>query len=201
MLYWPEGVDIETIAYQAGDYGVDADAYMNHWEQIVSANALRNWPKGCGSFKRDSSSVDVSRRCTKRSIDVYEDFDLETREGANNTLVERYIAESYKPETEQPSGLMNRDPNYYAKRNPFIFLLEIALFAARLGVSLLSRTASAIARYSPRLAQITNKIPDRLFQVAARGGGTTRGLEGIKNAMTNIVKKPAFRKCIMDGIP
>jgi hypothetical protein len=133
--------------------------------------------------------------------DTYEDFDFEARRDANNTLVERYMAETYKPDPESRNSVMVRDPNVYVPRNPFIFLIEIALFAARLGVSLLARTASAVARYSPRLASFAERIPDRLFQVAARGSGTPRGLEGMKNAMSRIVQNPAFKQCIKNGMP
>jgi hypothetical protein len=203
LTYWPEGVDVETIKHPHPENGVDAEAYMKAWEERVQHADLRNWPNPCGGIKRDATGT-IDRRCQKRSLyNGAEDDNIDSRDGANDTLVERAISRTHEHESQPgaPNSIIVRDPNVYVPRNPLIFLIEIAFFAARLGMSLLARTASAVARYSPRLAQFASKIPDRLFQVAARGAGTPRGLNGMKNAMANIVKSPAFRQCVMEGLP
>lgn len=192
--YWPEDVNVDDIK-EVTDEGVDAEAWMKRWEQIVSARQLREGPGACPGSKR---SENIDRRCTKRSIDDDDFGEIHVYNG-NDTLYERYVEaeiEAYRP----PSDLMIRDPNYIAARNPVDIIVEIILFAIRLGTSLLARTAQALSRYSPRLAVLA-KNTDRLFKVAPRGGGTPRGVEGMKNAMSQIVKNPNFRKCILDGIP
>lgn len=88
------------------------------------------------------------------------------------------------------------------KRNPVLILLEIAGFAARLGVSLASRVASAVARYSPRLAQIADKAKDRMFQLAPRGqAGARGGWDEMKTSMERLAKNDYFKKCLKDGKP
>jgi hypothetical protein len=195
LEYWPEGVNVNDIK-EVTDEGVDAEAWMKRWEEIVSARELRESPGQCPGSKR---SQDIGRRCTKRSVDDYDDFgEIHVYHGTD-TLYERFAEaeiEAYQP----PSNLMIRDPNYIAARNPVGIIVEIILFALRLGTSLLARTAQAISRYSPRLASLARNT-DRLFKVAPRGAGTPRGVEGMKNAMSQIVKNPNFRKCIVDGMP
>jgi hypothetical protein len=203
LQYWPADVKIEDIK-EVTNEGVDAEAWMARWEAIVSARELRNSPGNCPGSKRSDGP---KRRCT-RSVD--EDFDFDDDDDftdfdgvrvftGNDTLLERYAAAEAEIKLP-PTDLMVRDPNYYVKRNPIAIIIEIIFFAARLGTSLLARTASALSRYAPRLAGLA-KNTDRLFKVAPKGSGTPRGIDGMKNAMTRIVNNKSFRQCVAEGVP
>jgi hypothetical protein len=211
LSYWPDDIDIDDVK-EVTDEGVNADEWMEAWEEMVSGRELRQNGPGC--VKR---STDLNRRCPARRSEDGDDYfdnlddedlnddnfrdldDVHVLTG-NDTVLERYVAaeEEIKP---PPRDLMIRDPNYYVKRNPVAIFVEILAFVLRLGLSLVARTAGRISRYSPRLANIMNRNPDRLFKIAGRGKGTSRGVEGMKNAMSNIVRHPSFRQCILEGVP
>ncbi|KAL1600456.1 hypothetical protein SLS60_006842 [Paraconiothyrium brasiliense] len=177
---WPNDVDIDTVAC-VSDNCVDAEAYMKYWEETAQSHDLKNWPT-CGQI----SGRNLNARCRKRSP-----FEL-----ANNTSSPSFTVGPY---ATRSAG----EPNAIEERNPvvaFQILLEIGLFGTRLGMSLIARTATSVARWAPRLADIA-KNTDRLFKLAPKGQGTPKGLEGMKEGFRRIVQNPAFKQCLKDGVP
>jgi len=88
------------------------------------------------------------------------------------------------------------------KRNPFAIFVEIALFAARMAGTLLSRVIPRLASYSPRLANLLEKTPKNLFKLAPKGqAGNAGSREAMKQAFRKLADNPAFKQCIRDGKP
>ena len=188
LLDWPKDVDIETIAF-ATDVGVDAEAWMKSWEHVVSARDMKNYVP-CSSGKRS-----LHTRCRRSVDDSFVDVDMGIASNQNTSLSRRNIGLVYRP-SMSAHGIEELE-----KRNPVVIFIEIAALAARLGVSLLSRTVASITRWAPRLANLA-KNTDRLFKIAPKGqGGAGTGIEGMKNAFKRTVNDPRFRQCIKEGVP
>jgi hypothetical protein len=90
--------------------------------------------------------------------------------------------------------------NVHLEKRFFQIFVEIALFATRLGMSLMARTAATLSRWAPRLARLAQN-QDRLFQIAKPGQGAAKGVDGMKNAFSRIIQNPEFRQCVKEGIP
>ncbi|KAJ4304609.1 hypothetical protein N0V90_000135 [Kalmusia sp. IMI 367209] len=187
---WPSDIDIDSVACVT-DNCVDADAWMKQWEEVVSAHDLQNWPS-CTNGKRGLNS-----RCHKRSLSYIEE--PEEHHTTNNHTVS-FLARDKS--LSQPAVDDFRQMEL-EERNPVLIveiLIEISLFGARLGISLLARTAANIARWAPRLANIA-KNTGRLFKIAPKGQGGAKGVDGMKNAFEKIVQNRFFKKCLQDGVP
>ncbi|ORY14931.1 hypothetical protein BCR34DRAFT_598835 [Clohesyomyces aquaticus] len=120
---WPQDIDIDTMK-EVTDAGVDAEAWLKKWEHIVSAELETLEESPCN--KRS-----LKNRCVaSRDLDgSYPDTDMDVDSGRNTTAVKRDIAHWY-PEHDTPD---------FEKRNPYVVLAEIAVFAVRLAMSLLAR--------------------------------------------------------------
>lgn len=185
---WPQDVDVETIAFPT-DVGVDPEAWMKSWENIVSAKDMKNYVP-CSSGKRS-----LHGRCKRSADESFVDVKMGISSDQNTSIPRISKAPVYH-RSKFAYGI-----NEIEKRNPAVIFVEIAAFVARLGVSLLSRTVTSITRWAPRLANLA-KNTDRLFKIAPKGqGGAKNGVEGMKNAFKNIVNDPRFKQCVKDGIP
>ncbi|KAF2449702.1 hypothetical protein P171DRAFT_405159 [Karstenula rhodostoma CBS 690.94] len=177
---WPSDVDIDTVACVSDDC-VDSEAYMKEWEDIAQRHDLENWPT-CSQI----GSRSLHARCKKRTV----------IEPVDDTPSLSSVPFPY-------ADMSAKELSEIKERNPvaiFQIVLEIILFGSRLGMSLLARTATSVARWAPRLANIA-KNPDRLFKLAPKGQGTPKGVEGMKEGFRRIVQNPAFKKCLKDGMP
>lgn len=162
--------------------------------------------------KRDGNKT-LDARCQKRSEIIAREAEIETaRKKAERALkrdiLERGLAKRQEADAGDfcdMSNLPKRDiavEEGVKKRNPFAIFVEIALFAARMAGSLLSRVIPQIARLSPRLSNLLKKSPKNLFKLAPKGQpGTTGSREAMKQAFRKLADHPAFKKCIKDGKP
>ena len=88
------------------------------------------------------------------------------------------------------------------KRNPFMIFMEIAMFAARMAGSLLSRVIPRLTSFSARLSNLLKNTPGNLFKLAPKGqAGNAGNRETMKQAFRKLADHPAFKKCIRDGQP
>ena len=189
---FPRDIDIDNIACNKDNCtDIDAEAWMKEWQERAQARDLKeNWPT-CTQIRKRR----LFARCpAKRSLQV----DDVTSENVSSTEA------SSVPELASSKALVHCNGKHSTcttgleKRNPLIgILIEIGMFGARLGVSLLTRAATSIARWAPRLADIA-KNTDRLFKIAQNGKAGARSVDSMKEAFSKIAKNPNFRKCLKD---
>ena len=165
--------------------------------------------------KRDRNGT-IQARCPmkKREAIIAKDNEYEgNRNGAERAMKRTVIKSGLQKREDVLNGgdfcdmskVAKRDTHgveAVEKRNPFLIFAEIAMFAARMAGSLLSRVIPRVATYSPRLANLLKKSPGHLFKLAPKGQGANAGSrEAMKQAFRKLADHKAFRKCIKDGKP
>lgn len=189
---FPSDIDIDKISCTDDKCGdINAEAWMKAWQERAQAADLKNnWPSCTQIGKRK-----LHPRCpAKRSKTAIRMSVSENVSSLDNLPTSKALVSCHGDPNACTSSLQQR-------QLPFInIIIEVSLFATRLGVSLLSRTASSIARWAPRLANIA-KNTDRLFKIAPKGKAGARSVDAMKDAFGKIAKNPNFKKCIKDGLP
>ncbi|ORY00548.1 hypothetical protein BCR34DRAFT_606231 [Clohesyomyces aquaticus] len=210
LQYWPADFNVDEIGIN-----VDDKAYMEAFMERMDKADFDFWASH-DFCKRDGNGT-VEARCPpeKRQEVVSKQVEYEEHRQSAARALKRGFSKPGRPGRRDEtlnaenfcdmSNTAKRDtPGTEAveKRNPFMIFVEIALFAARMAGSLLSRVIPRLASFSPRLSNLLSKTPKNLFKLAPKGqAGNAGSREAMKQAFKKLADHPAFKKCLKDGKP
>ncbi|KAF2121021.1 hypothetical protein BDV96DRAFT_595404 [Lophiotrema nucula] len=207
--YWPSDINVDDIGID-----VDHEAYMAAFEERMAHADLDFW--NSHDFCKRNGNGTLEARCPPKKRDelvAKEREYAEKSQMAERALKRDLVGTSLHKRDDDVdpndfcdmSNLAKRDTHEaeaVKKRNPFAIFIEIALFAARMATSLLSRVIPRLISFSPRLANLLEKTPKNLFKLAPKGHvGNAGSREAMKQAFRKLADHPAFKKCIRDGKP
>ncbi|KAF2790970.1 hypothetical protein K505DRAFT_389909 [Melanomma pulvis-pyrius CBS 109.77] len=206
--YWPSDINVDDIEIK-----VDEDAYMKAFEERMEDADFAFW--NSHDFCKRNGTGSLEARCPrkKRNELMAKEREYEKKRQMTERALKRNLAVTSLHKRDDDvdtndfcdmSNLVTKRDTHEAikKRNPFAIFVEIAVFAARMATSLLSRVIPKLASFSPRLANLLAKTPKNLFKLAPKGQvGNAGSREAMKQAFRKLADHPAFRKCIRDGKP